>query len=94
MRWTPSAPAQPSTGSPRPTPTPLTVQVVAGDSLWTIAESHEGSLLAAARVPADEQQRMSDGQRINVALNEILQLNPNLASNPGEINPGQQVIVG
>lgn len=91
---TPSAPAQPSTGSPRPTPTPLTVQVVAGDSLWTIAESHEGSLLAAARVPADEQQRMSDGQRINVALNEILQLNPNLASNPGEINPGQQVIVG
>jgi cytochrome P450 len=70
------------------------VKVVAGDSLWTIAESHEGSLLAAARVPADEQQRMSDGQRINAALNEILQLNPNLASNPGGINPGQQVIVG
>jgi hypothetical protein len=45
-------------------------------------------------VPADEQQRMSDGQRINVALNEILQLNRNLAGNPGEIAPGQQVIVG
>ncbi|NIF43473.1 LWXIA domain-containing protein, partial [Burkholderia sp. Tr-862] len=90
----PSQPAQAPTSSPSPTPTPLTVNVVAGDSLWTIAERHEGSLLAAAHVPADEQQRMSDGQRINVALNEILQLNRNLASNPGEIAPGQQVIVG
>ncbi|RQS23430.1 LWXIA domain-containing protein [Burkholderia sp. Bp8998] len=97
---TPSQPAQPSTGSPSPTPTPtptptpLTVTVAAGDSLWTIAQSHEGSLLAAAHVPADEQQRMPDGQRINVALNEILQLNRNLASHPGEIDPGQQVVVG
>ncbi|MBR8343568.1 LWXIA domain-containing protein [Burkholderia ambifaria] len=90
----PSQPTQAPTNSPSPTPTPLTVNVVAGDSLWTIAERHEGSLLAAAHVPADEQQRMSDGQRINVALNEILQLNRNLASNPGEIAPGQQVIVG
>ncbi|WP_321790921.1 LWXIA domain-containing protein [Burkholderia pyrrocinia] len=89
---TPSQPAQPPSSSP--SATPLTVNVVAGDSLWTIAERHEGSLLAAAHVPADEQQRMSDGQRINVALNEILQLNRNLASNPGEIVPGQQVIVG
>ncbi|WP_407972268.1 LWXIA domain-containing protein [Burkholderia pyrrocinia] len=89
---TPSQPAQPPSSSP--SATPLTVNVVAGDSLWTIAERHEGSLLAAAHVPADQQQRMSDGQRINVALNEILQLNRNLASNPGEIAPGQQVIVG
>ncbi|RQR29783.1 LWXIA domain-containing protein [Burkholderia sp. Bp9143] len=89
---TPSQPVQPSTGAS--SPTPLTVTVGAGDSLWTIAQSHEGSLLAAAHVPADEQQRMSDGQRINVALNEILQLNRNLASHPGEIDPGQQVVVG
>lgn len=89
---TPSQPAQPPSSSP--SATPLTVNVAAGDSLWTIAERHEGSLLTAAHVPADEQQRMSDGQRINVALNEILQLNRNLASNPGEIAPGQQVIVG
>ncbi|RQR32998.1 LWXIA domain-containing protein [Burkholderia sp. Bp9142] len=88
------APTQTSSPSPTPTPTPLTVNVVAGDSLWTIAESHEGSLLAAAQVPADEQQRMSEGQRINAAFNEILQLNRNLASHPGEIDPGQQVIVG
>ncbi|WP_413463990.1 LWXIA domain-containing protein [Burkholderia sp. Z1] len=59
-----------------------------------MAERHEGSLLAAAHVPADQQQQMSDGQRINVALNEILQLNRNLASNPGDIAPGQQVVVG
>nr|WP_319022322.1 LWXIA domain-containing protein [Burkholderia sp. Z1] len=45
-------------------------------------------------MPADQQQQMSDGQRINVALNEILQLNRNLASNPGDIAPGQQVVVG
>ncbi|NTX29232.1 LWXIA domain-containing protein, partial [Burkholderia pyrrocinia] len=89
---TPSQPAPPPSSSP--SATPLTVNVAAGDSLWTIAERHEGSLLAAAHVPADEQQRMSDGQRINAALNEILQLNRNLASNPGEIAPGQQVIVG
>ncbi|WP_322023980.1 LWXIA domain-containing protein [Burkholderia sp. BCC1977] len=91
---TPSQPAQPSTGSPSPAPTPLTATVAAGDSLWTIAESHEASLLAAAHVPADEQQRMSDGQRISTAFNEILQLNRNLANTPGEINPGQQVVVG
>jgi hypothetical protein len=95
---TPSQPAQPSTGSPSatptPTPTPLTVNVVAGDSLWTIAEDHEGSLLDAAHVPTDERQRMSDGQRISAAFNEILQLNRNLAGHPGEIDPGQQVIVG
>lgn len=41
-----------------------------------------------------KQQRMSDGRRINVALNAILQLNRNLASHPGEIDPGQQVVVG
>ncbi|KVA04661.1 peptidoglycan-binding protein LysM [Burkholderia latens] len=93
---TPSQPAQPSAGSQSatPTPTPLTVDVVAGDSLWTIAENHEGTLLDAAHVPADERQRMSDGQRIDAAFNEILQLNRNLASHPGDINPGQQVIVG
>ncbi|AOI63033.1 peptidoglycan-binding protein LysM [Burkholderia territorii] len=99
---TPSASAtQPSTTASQPAPpssspnqTPLTVNVAPGDSLWTIAERHEGTLLAAAHVPADEQQRMSDGQRINVALNEILQLNRNLANHPGEIDPGQQVIVG
>ncbi|RKU05237.1 LWXIA domain-containing protein [Burkholderia sp. Nafp2/4-1b] len=90
----PSQPAQPGTRSPSPAPTPVTVTVGAGDSLWTIAESHEGSLLDAAQVPPDEQQRMSEGERINVALNEILQLNRNLASHPGQIDPGQQVIVG
>lgn len=89
---TPSQPAPPPSSSP--SATPPTVNVAAGDSLWTIAERHEGSLLAAAQVPADQQQRMSDGQRINVAFNEILQLNQNLASNPGAIAPGQQVIVG
>ncbi|WP_175921171.1 LWXIA domain-containing protein [Burkholderia latens] len=92
----PATPSPPSTGSPSPTtrPAPLTVDVVAGDSLWKIAEDHEGSLLDAAHVPADERRRMSDGQRLNVAFNEILQLNRNLASHPGEIDPGQQVIVG
>ncbi|MGU7810681.1 LWXIA domain-containing protein [Burkholderia sp. AW49-1] len=91
----PSQPTQAPTSSPGTTSAPpLTVNVAVGDSLWSIAERHEGSLLAAAHVPADEQQRMSDGQRINVAFNEILQLNRNLASHPGEIDPGQQVIVG
>ncbi|WP_446901680.1 LWXIA domain-containing protein [Burkholderia sp. YIM B11467] len=89
---TPSQPAQPPSSSA--SATPLTVNVAPGDSLWTIAERHEGSLLAAAHVPADQQQQMSDGQRINVALNEILQLNRNLANDPGAISPGQQVVVG
>ncbi|MDS0861907.1 LWXIA domain-containing protein [Burkholderia pseudomultivorans] len=84
----PSQPAQP------PTTTPQTVTVVAGDSLWTIAERHESSLLAAAKVPADEQQQMTNERRIEVALDEILQLNRNFAQNPAQIDPGQTVIVG
>nr|WP_244137587.1 LWXIA domain-containing protein [Burkholderia sp. BCC1644] len=62
--------------------TPARVAVAAGESLWTIAERSEGSLFATACEPADEQQRMSSEQGIDVELNEILQLN----RNPGELS--------
>ncbi|WP_175838594.1 LWXIA domain-containing protein [Burkholderia anthina] len=45
-------------------------------------------MLSSTHVLADEQQRLSDDRRINIALGQIRSFNRNLASRPRKIHPG------
>ncbi|WP_428839764.1 LWXIA domain-containing protein [Burkholderia ambifaria] len=95
------APATPPT-QPAPSPTPPTSStpaaqpyiVVAGDSLWVIADRHRQSLLDAAHVSRADQQTMPRGEQDARALNEILQLNPSAAGDPDRLSVGAPLIVG
>ncbi|WP_174994617.1 LWXIA domain-containing protein [Burkholderia arboris] len=86
-----TTPAQPSTP---PSPAAQPYIVVAGDSLWVIADAHRQSLLDAAHVSPDDQKTMTRGQQDARALNEILQLNPGMASAPNVLYAGQSINVG
>ncbi|WP_175732241.1 LWXIA domain-containing protein [Burkholderia ambifaria] len=95
------APATPPT-QPAPSPTPPTSStpaaqpyiVVAGDSLWVIADRHRQSLLDAAHVSRADQKTMPRGEQDARALNEILQLNPSVAGDPDRLSVGAPLIVG
>ncbi|MPV70452.1 LWXIA domain-containing protein [Burkholderia sp. BE17] len=86
-----TAPAQPSAP---PSPAAQPYIVVAGDSLWVIADAHRQSLLDAAHVSPDDQKTMTRDQQDAHALNEILQLNPGMASAPNVLHVGQSINIG
>ncbi|WP_241295537.1 LWXIA domain-containing protein [Burkholderia stabilis] len=86
-----TAPAQPSAP---PSPAAQPYIVVSGDSLWVIADAHRQSLLDAAHVSPADQKTMTRAQQDARALNEILQLNPGLASAPNVLYAGQSINVG
>ncbi|KVL35610.1 LWXIA domain-containing protein [Burkholderia sp. MSMB1835] len=86
-----TVPAQPSA---QPSPAAQPYIVVAGDSLWVIADAHRQSLLDAAHVSPDDRKAMTRDQQDARALNEILQLNPGLASAPNVLRVGQSINVG
>ncbi|WP_175903778.1 LWXIA domain-containing protein [Burkholderia seminalis] len=88
----PSASATPSTAQPSGSPQPYIV--VAGDSLWVIADRHRQSLLDAAHVSRADQQAMPRGEQDTLALNEILQLNPSVSRDPNRLSVGTPLIVG
>jgi len=90
MRLCPSS----ATSSLAPSPAAQPYIVVAGDSLWVIADAHRQSLLDAAHVSPDDQKAMTRGQQDARALNEILQLNPGMASAPNVLYAGQSINVG
>ncbi|ALX15401.1 hypothetical protein P350_28465 [Burkholderia cepacia JBK9] len=94
---TPSQP-QPSPGTPSnppsPSNTPQPYIVVDGDSLWVIADQHRQSLLDAANVSRADQQAMTRNEQDKLALNEILQLNPSAARDPGNLKIGTPLVVG
>lgn len=92
---TPTQP-QPSQGTPSSSPsnTPQPYIVVAGDSLWVIADQHRQSLLDAAHVSRADQQAMTRNEQDARALNEILQLNPAAAGSPGSLAIGTPLNVG
>ncbi|MEK7926971.1 LWXIA domain-containing protein [Burkholderia contaminans] len=89
---------QPSQGTPSsqppPSNSPQPYIVVAGDSLWVIADQHRQSLLDAAQVSRADQQAMTRGEQDARALNEILQLNPSAARDPGRLAIGTPLNVG
>ncbi|PRG03117.1 LWXIA domain-containing protein [Burkholderia contaminans] len=89
---------QPSQGTPSSQPAPSNSPqpyiVVAGDSLWVIADQHRQSLLDAAQVSRADQQAMTRGEQDARALNEILQLNPPAARDPGRLAIGTPLNVG
>ncbi|MEK7896642.1 LWXIA domain-containing protein [Burkholderia contaminans] len=89
---------QPSQGrpssQPAPSNSPQPYIVVAGDSLWVIADQHRQSLLDAAQVSRADQQAMTRGEQDARALNEILQLNPSAARDPGRLAIGTPLNVG
>ncbi|WP_412024130.1 LWXIA domain-containing protein [Burkholderia cepacia] len=90
-------PAPSQTPNPSSTPSAPSAQpyiVVAGDSLWVIADQHRQSLLDAAHVSRTDQQAMTRGEQDTRALNEILQLNPAVAGNPGGLAIGTPLNVG
>ncbi|HEF5872748.1 TPA: LWXIA domain-containing protein [Burkholderia cenocepacia] len=93
----PSQP-QPSPGMPSnppsPSNTPQPYIVVDGDSLWVIADQHRQSLLDAAHVSRADQQAMTRGEQDARALKEIVQLNPSVARDPGNLTIGTPLIVG
>ncbi|CAB3764364.1 hypothetical protein B7G54_07725 [Burkholderia puraquae] len=101
---TPSQPSQPpqspqpSQGTPSSPPSPSNSPqpyiVVAGDSLWVIADRHRQSLLDAAHVSRADQQAMTPGEQDARALSEILQLNPSVAGDPGRLAIGTPLNVG
>ncbi|WP_241341991.1 LWXIA domain-containing protein [Burkholderia cenocepacia] len=84
----PAQPAAPPSSAAQPT------IVVAGDSLWVIADAHRQSLLDAAHVSQHDRNAMTRDQQDARALNEILQLNPGLASAPNVLHVGQSINVG
>ncbi|WP_175820743.1 LWXIA domain-containing protein [Burkholderia sp. BCC0419] len=86
-----TAPAQPSAP---PSSAAQPYIVVAGDSLWVIADAHRQSLLDAAHVSPNDRKAMTRDQQDARALNEILQLNPGLASAPNVLYAGQSINVG
>ncbi|KML63534.1 peptidoglycan-binding protein [Burkholderia cepacia] len=86
-----TAPAQPSAP---PSPAAQPYIVVAGDSLWVIADAHRQSLLDAAHVSPNDQKTMTRDQQDARALNEILQLNPGMASTPNVLHVGQSINIG
>ena len=88
----PSASATPSTAQPSASPQPYIV--VAGDSLWVIADQHRQSLLDAAHVSRADQQAMTRGEQDTRAFNEILQLNPSVSRDPNRLSVGTPLIVG
>ncbi|WP_201319462.1 LWXIA domain-containing protein, partial [Burkholderia sp. E168m30] len=88
----PSASATPSTAQPSGSPQPYIV--VAGDSLWVIADQHRQSLLDAAHVSRTDQQAMTRGEQDTRAFNEILQLNPSVSRDPNRLSVGTPLIVG
>ncbi|VWC74101.1 peptidoglycan-binding protein [Burkholderia lata] len=94
----PSSQPQPSQGTPSSPPSPSNSPqpyiVVAGDSLWVIADQHRQSLLDAAHVSRAEQQAMTQGEQDARALSEILQLNPSVAADPGRLAIGTPLNVG
>jgi hypothetical protein len=79
--------AKPST----PPPTAVTTQ---GDSLWSIADDHSRTLLDAAHVSDADRQHMSHDHVVQLAFEEILQLNPQYAKHPGSIDPGETIVIG
>ncbi|WP_175806968.1 LWXIA domain-containing protein [Burkholderia metallica] len=90
------APAAPPTTTPQ-APGGAAAQpyiVVAGDSLWVIADRHRQSLLDAAHVSPADQQGMTRDQQDARALKEILQLNPSVANDPNRLPVGAPLIVG
>ncbi|WP_244138306.1 LWXIA domain-containing protein [Burkholderia stabilis] len=89
----PTAPPQPAQ-TPSPANTPQPYIVVDGDSLWVIADQHRQSLLDAAHVSRADQQAMTPGEQDARALNEILQLNPSVAHDPGNLPIGTPLNVG
>jgi hypothetical protein len=95
---TPPTPAPtsstPPTSSPPSPPAAQPYIVVAGDSLWVIADRHRQSLLDAAHVSRADQQTMPRGEQDARALNEILQLNPSVAGDPDRLSVGAPLIVG
>ncbi|WP_165848117.1 LWXIA domain-containing protein [Paraburkholderia lacunae] len=91
------SPGQPgqTAQSPQPTPTAQRYLVAEGDSLWVIADHHRKTLLDAAHVSAADQQRMSEGEQDARALQEIFQLNPQLAGGSANlVYAGQQIVIG
>ncbi|VWD60030.1 peptidoglycan-binding protein [Burkholderia lata] len=94
----PSSQPQPSQGTPSSPPSPSNSPqpyiVVAGDSLWVIADRHRQSLLDAAHVSRADQQAMTHGEQDARALSEILQLNPSVAGDPGRLAIGTPLNVG
>ncbi|MCX4173938.1 MULTISPECIES: LWXIA domain-containing protein [Paraburkholderia] len=90
----PSQPGQP-VQTPQPTPTVQRYLVAEGDSLWVIADHNRKTLLNAAHVSAADQQGMSEGEQDARALQEIFQLNPQLAGGDANlVYPGQQIVIG
>jgi hypothetical protein len=90
----PSQPGQP-VQTPNPTPTVQRYLVAEGDSLWVIADHNRKTLLNAAHVSAADQQGMSEGEQDARALQEIFQLNPQLAGGDANlVYPGQQIVIG
>ncbi|AXF22982.1 LWXIA domain-containing protein [Burkholderia pyrrocinia] len=88
--------SQPAPGTPSSSPSnsPQPYIVVAGDSLWVIADQHRRSLLDAAHVSRADQQAMTRGEQDARALNEILQLNPSAAGDPDRLAIGTPLNVG
>ncbi|MFL9858240.1 LWXIA domain-containing protein [Paraburkholderia madseniana] len=90
----PGQPGQP-VQTPNPTPTAQRYLVAEGDSLWVIADRNRKTLLNAAHVSAADQQGMSEGEQDARALQEIFQLNPQLAGGDANlVYPGQQIVIG
>nr|WP_244135415.1 LWXIA domain-containing protein [Burkholderia vietnamiensis] len=90
------APAAPPT-TPTTPQTPAAAQpyiVVAGDSLWVIADRHRQSLLDAAHVSRADQQGLTRDQQDARALTEILQLNPSVAGDPNQLSVGTPLNIG
>ncbi|WP_338340557.1 LWXIA domain-containing protein [Burkholderia vietnamiensis] len=93
------APAAPPTTptTPQTPQTPAAAQpyiVVAGDSLWVIADRHRQSLLDAAHVSRADQQGLTRDQQDARALTEILQLNPSVAGDPNQLSVGTPLNIG
>ncbi|WP_244140926.1 LWXIA domain-containing protein [Burkholderia vietnamiensis] len=93
------APAAPPTTptTPQTPQTPAAAQpyiVVAGDSLWVIANRHRQSLLDAAHVSRADQQGLTRDQQDARALTEILQLNPSVAGDPNQLSVGTPLNIG
>jgi hypothetical protein len=60
-----------------------------------IADHNRKTLLNAAHVSAADQQGMSEGEQDARALQEIFQLNPQLAGGDANlVYPGQQIVIG
>ncbi|MEM5344663.1 LWXIA domain-containing protein [Paraburkholderia azotifigens] len=91
---TPSASQPSSQPTATPSTPPPTVRTAHGDSLWSIADDHSRSLLDAAHVPDADRQHMSHDHLVQLAFDEILQLNPQYAKHPGSIDPGDTIVIG